>query len=44
MLEATGGFWTTSVVSHVVLFPLEERWHEASAIDTHFPYIDLALL
>lgn len=44
MLEATHGFRTTSTVSHVVLFPLEEKWHQDGAIDTRLPYIDLALL
>jgi len=44
MLEATRGFWTTGVVSHVALLSLEERWLKDGAIDTRLPFIDLALL
>lgn len=44
MLKAANGFPSTKLVSHIAMFALEAKWLQEGAVDTHLPFIDLALL
>jgi hypothetical protein len=44
MLDAAKGFPATKLVSHIAMMALEEQWLHEGAVNTHLPFIDLALL